>query len=206
MAKIKVVDVSKWNPYYDPVKMKDVGCTQVIIRAGYGNGNIDPYAVSHYEKSVAAGFDIGFYWFSYAGNADMARKEARHLLEFVKDKKVTMPLVFDFEGDSMRNKVISRKTVNQLGKAFLSEIEQAGYYAMLYANQDFLNRFWDIEIQKKYDIWYARYTLNEKYAKPYYLWQYTSSFKIEGKNYDMSIAKRDYPAVIKKAGLNHIKG
>lgn len=204
MTDYKVVDVSKWNPYFNAKKITSLGINHIFIRAGYGNGKIDPYADKHYLDAINNGMKVGFYWFSYARSEVDAIKEADHLLAYVKDKKCEMPLVFDFESASMQNRVMDKGLLNRIAQAFLDRIENAGYYAMLYSNEDFIKRIWSVETKKKYDIWYARYTSNSKYAEPYYLWQYTSNFKIEGKAFDMSIAKRDYPAIIKKAGLNHV--
>ena len=65
--------------------------------------------------------------------------------------------------------------------------------------------------EMSYDVWVAAYRKSMK--KPatsykYGIWQYTDEARIPGvsKNADMSYAYKDYPTIIKRAGLSRVKG
>lgn len=68
-----------------------------IVRAGYGNNNIDAQAKRNFTELNRLGIPAGAYWFSYAYTRKMAANEAKCLLDFVKSYKIEYPLIFDFE-------------------------------------------------------------------------------------------------------------
>ena len=78
---------------------------------------------------------------------------------------------------------------------------------MIYTNGDFLNRYFtDI---RAFDLWYAAWPANPDPAHPPRtcgIWQYGGS-KIDGigGSVDTNAAYRDYPTIIRNAGLNHLK-
>lgn len=207
----KIIDISTFQGAIDWARVKD-NVAGVMIRAGYGQGNID--AKFHYNISECNKWNIpcGVYWFSYAYNAALATKEAEHCLEAVKDYRLEYPIAFDWEYDSVnycqRNGVNpSPVLANKLAEAFCHKIESAGYYAMLYTNGDFLTRYFtDVAA---FDLWYAAWTNNPNPEKPPRrcgIWQYGGTY-IDGINglVDSNEAYRDYPQLIRSAGLNHLK-
>ena len=75
-----VIDVSVHQGKIDFNKVKAAGVEGVVIRAGYGKGNIDKRFIDNIESAIEAGFKyIGVYWFSYAYTTDMARREAQYI-------------------------------------------------------------------------------------------------------------------------------
>lgn len=211
MSNIKGIDVSTWNGSIDWKKVKAAGIDFAIIRAGYGKNNIDSKFKENARNAVAAGVDVGFYWFSYALNAEMAKKEADYLCNAVESLgiNVTYPLCFDYEYDSVsyaqKNGAATSKTaIIAIAKAFLAQIQKRGYYAMNYTNIDFLYRGFS-ELTSKYDTWLAQWASNK--TKACGIWQYSEKGKVNGisGNVDMDIAYNDYPAIIKISGLNNLK-
>lgn len=205
----KGIDVSTWNGTIDWKKVKAAGIDFAIIRAGYGRNNIDSKFKENAKNAVAAGIAIGAYWFSYALTAEDAKKEADYLCDAVESVGVnfTYPLCFDYEYDSVsyaqkNGGDTSKSTLLAIGRAFLAEIEKRGYYAMNYTNIDFLGR--GFSELTSYDIWLAQWS--SKRSKDCGIWQYSSSGKVNGisGNVDMDYSYNDYPAIIKKAGLNHL--
>ena len=90
-----------------------------------------------------------------------------------------------------------------MARAFLEEIEAAGYYAALYANPDYINRFFDARLINRYDIWLAQWQGNDKRPedKPPMaggMWQYSNQGHIDGipERVDLDYAYYDYPALI----------
>lgn len=204
--KTLILDVSKWNTKTDLNAFKEKGFTGVIIRAGYGKGNIDPKAEEWYKKAKEAGMDVGAYWFSYAKTIAMARDEAKHLIAWAQGKDITLPLCYDYENDSTLGKKVNPYMVNNYGKIFCQCIEDAGYYAMFYSNRDYYINVWDRQMKDTYDCWYARYrniaTIRQDVPNVH-LAQYATSYRIGNRqisqdvNYDF-IGLAD---LIKRKGL-----
>lgn len=201
----KGIDLSKWNDVYNYDKVAQ-NVDFAIIRAGYGKGNEDIYAYKHYVSLEEKNTPIGLYWFSYASNETEARNEAKYLLRFAYGKCIEYPLCFDFESASMSKKSLSAKQINAIARAFLEEIEKAGYYAMIYTNKDFADRIWDDELLHRYGVWYARY--DKKYienpGRECQILQYSSVGEIDGirGNVDLNISYIDFKNLIKSKGLN----
>lgn len=210
----KYIDISKFQGNVDFSKVKGE-VDGVIIRAGYGQNNIDEKFERNISECNRLGIPCGVYWFSYAYTEAMAKKEAEYCLAAIKPYKVELPVCFDFEYDSVtyaeKNGVgIGKTLATALVHAFCGVIEKAGYYAMNYTNKDYLNRYFD-ETTLKYDLWIAAWTTKPEPKTPprkdVGIWQYSSKGSVAGisGNVDMDWAYKDYPAIIKAAGLNKLK-
>ena len=205
----KGIDVSKWQGEIDWKKVKESGVEFAMLRAGYGQGVVDPTFAKNAKACNELGIDVGVYWFSYACNKSQAIKEAEFCLAAIKNVKVTYPVCFDFEYDSAnyaksKGVSVTKAFVTQLADAFLNRIEEGGYYAANYQNLDYSKNYFDEKVMKRYDVWYARYT--DAPDRKCGLWQYSNKGKVDGisGNVDLDMAFKDYPAVIKKAGLNKL--
>lgn len=203
----KGIDVSKWQGTIDWEKAKADGVEFAMIRAGYGQGKLDECFKRNADECTRLGIPFGVYWFSYAYTPDMARNEAKFCLEAASKYALSYPVAFDFEYDSVdyakkKGVTITKTLASALARAFLGKIEEAGYYAMLYANADYLSRYFDAELPKRYDTWLASWPSNpnpdNKPASAGGLWQYTSKGVVAGisGNVDMNYAYYDYPALI----------
>lgn len=181
----KVVDISTFDKAVDFYKVKSAGYVGVIIRAGYGQTNVDEYFHEHIQGANKAGLPAGLYWFSYAYSRGMAQAEARKCIELAKRYKIQMPIFWDFEYDSARYAerqgfTISHALLNNMAVAFCSEIEKAGYQAGIYFNKDYRSKF-NKDLLKQYVQWYAYYNDElDAEGKSVDLWQYTSSGEVPG--------------------------
>ena len=182
-----------------------------IIRAGYGKNNIDKCAKQNVEGCEKNGIPFGLYWFSYAYTVDMARNEAKYLIEFIKGHTPLFPLYFDFEYDSVnyakKNGVtITTKLLCDMATAFCEELENAGYYAGIYANDDYVKYIYRDDIFKTYDLWYAKWGADVP-GRSVNLWQFTDNGDVKGitGNVDINHAYIDFPSLIKSKGLNGYK-
>lgn len=201
------IDVSSWQ---GDIKWNIVknNISFAIIRAGYGNNNIDSKAVKNVQGCEDNNIPYGLYWFSYAYTTEMARKEARYLLEFVKGHTPLFPLYFDFEYDSVKHAkkkgvTVTNKLLCDMATAFCEELENAGYYAGIYANNDYVKNMYGEVIFKKYDLWYANWGVSEP-GRSVNLWQSSNVGTINGisGNVDTDVAFIDFPTIIKDSGLN----
>lgn len=210
---MKIIDVSTFQGVIDWNKVKDEGeLYGAILRAGYGKGNIDAQFVRNATECNRLGIPIGVYWFSYALNAADATEEAKYCLSAIQNFKIELPVCFDFEYDSesyMKKKgVTPKRDLNTaIVKAFCQVVEKAGYYSMVYANNDFLSyHFADLSA---YDLWLAQWPKTVNLSKPPRkcgIWQWGSSTVpgISG-TVDTNESYRDYVSVIRDAGLNHLQ-
>lgn len=209
----KYIDISTFQSQPDFELVKD-HVDGVIIRAGYGANNIDAQFKRNIEECNRLGIPCGVYWFSYAYTEAMARKEAEYCLAAIKPYRVELPVCFDFEYDSVRyaeqhNAHIDRALATKLVHAFCGTVEAAGYYAMNYTNKDYLSRYFD-ETTLKYDLWLAAWPTKPDPVYPPRkdcgIWQYTSKGSVPGinGNVDTNYVYKDYPAIIKAAGLNNL--
>ena len=201
----KGIDVSKWQGNVDFNKVKAVGYDFVIINAGYGRylSQKDPYFEQNYKNAKAAGLGVGAYWYSYATTASEAKQEAEIFLQAIKGKAFDYPVVYDIE-DSAQSK-LSQGTVGSLIESFCGYLEKAGYYVSLYSYADFLNNKVPAQCKQKYDVWVAAFDVSKPpYNGNYGMWQYTSKGGVSGVNgnCDCNYVYKDYPSIIKKAGLN----
>lgn len=206
----KGIDISAWQGQIDWDRVKASGIQFAIIRAGYGKGNIDKYAKRNLSECNRVGIPAGVYWFSYAYNEDMARKEADYCIDLIKAYKVEYPIYFDYEYDSVsyskrQGVTPSASLVKRLVSAFCSQVETRGYYAGNYANLDYLSTYGMGDLTSKYDLWLAQWA--SSHSKSCGMWQYSASGSVPGISggVDMDVSYIDYPSVIRKAGLNGLK-
>jgi len=188
------VDVSYWNgPNVDWKSAKAAGIEFAIIRAGYGKNNIDSTAEGNVKRALAAGVEIGFYWFSYAATAAEAKAEADYLCDFIERMgvKPTYPVCYDYEYDSTAKNPPQDPIVN-LARAFLDEVKRRGYTPANYTNLDYLSRGFDVLVGE-YDLWLARWGTSSP-GMTCDIWQYTSTGTPNGfsGNVDMNICFKDY--------------
>lgn len=208
----KGVDVSRHQGVIDWDKfLEDEHSDFAIIRAGFGNNNIDAQAVRNVAECERLGIPYGLYWFSYALTPEMARREAEYLSDFVGSHKPSYPLVYDFEYDSVTHAVkngvkISRDFVLNCTEQFCHRLEELGFYAMFYCNNDYYQRYYQAsKVAEKYDMWYARYATSP--GRPVTLWQTSESGRVKGiqGKVDLDQTERDYPKIIIRNDLNNWK-
>jgi len=181
------IDVSFWQGTVDWQKVKAAGISFVMIRAGWrgsdqGVLSMDECAQANYAGAVAAGIQVGAYFFSQAISPQEAVEEAKYLLKIVKDWKIEMPLVFDWEhiSDTARTANISPRTLTDCAKAFCDTVAAAGYTPMVYFNTS--QSFWDLYLWelKDYGFWLAQYRDALDYPFKIDMWQYTQTGSVPG--------------------------
>lgn len=209
MAKtFKIVDVSSHNGNLYWQKLKADGVDGLIIRAGYGWYNEDPTFIKNVNEAALHGMDYGLYFYTYATEMSEAKQEIEGFLQAIKGLKPTLPVVIDTEdADKWRTRHgnPSWRMLADMLYMQLEKIEKAGYYAMYYAS-----RYWVDNLLakrpdlKRFDLWLAHWDIAAP-SMPCGVWQYTSGGPKYGDGIDRSdlnVGYVDYPALIKKAGLN----
>lgn len=182
----------------------------LILRAGFtgwgGDGtnkNKDSCFEDFYNQSKARGIPVGAYWYSCANTYDKGRAEAEYLYNnCLRGKQFEYPIYIDVEED--RHQQVGKARIADAIKGFCEYLESKGYYVGIYANSNYFNNFIDTAKLYMYDKWLAVWTSNKPSFKygDYGLWQNSSSGYISGMRVDTDYAYKDYPSIIKNAGLN----
>jgi GH25 family lysozyme M1 (1,4-beta-N-acetylmuramidase) len=205
------IDVSKHQGKIDWSKVKEdkQGIKFAMIRVGYGHSYdnpcvVDPWFKANMEEALAVGIDVGVYIYNYAKSTDAAITEAQFVLEQIAPYagKIMYPISCDIEDNSLKK--LSKSALTDIVNAFCTTIEQAGYYAAIYAGNNWCARM-DMNVLAKYDLWLADWRKNPSKKYSYGMWQYTNKGGADGvysQRLDMDIAYKDYPAIIKNNGLN----
>lgn len=199
------IDVSVHNGVVDFKKVKAAGYDFVIIRAGYGryDNQKDTKFDVNYKNAKAAGLHVGAYFYSYAKTSADAQQEAKVFLNWIKGKTFDMPIYFDIEDPSQAE--LSRKTLTDICIAWCNAVEREGYYVGIYANVDWFKNRLDQNRLARFDKWLAHWANKPIWGNEFGgLWQYSSKGKINGHScdFDLNESYRDYPSIIKEAGLN----
>lgn len=215
MSVLYGIDVSEHNGNIDWEQVKASGKVDfVMIRAGYGQTSVDKQFRNNALMCNTLGIPIGVYWFSYAKTVPDAEREARACLETIKDYKITYPVAFDFEDDSVRvaknaGVYVSQSLATSMAKTFLSMIRDAGYIAVNYSNPSYLNQYFEQSLRLDYPLWLAQWpTYPNPEVKPSLspvIWQYSSKGKIPGisTDVDLNVSYIDYTTFKKEPTLNN---
>jgi len=224
----KGIDVSHNNGVIDWRKVKESGIDFAIIRAGYGwaASQVDKQWKNNITNALRYGIDCGSYWFSYATNISEAKAEAALFLKTIEPYKLTYPIAYDYEYDSVeyaKKRVIeiTPKLACEIADAFMSACAAAGYYIVNYTNNDYLVRYYTYPRLKNYEVWLAKWT-RTKPVNVTGLWQNEvrgSQADIDARPQratvlgsvpgikgaiDMDISYKDYPSIIRAANLNRL--
>ena len=201
---MKGIDVSVHNGVIDWNKVKAAGIQFAILRAGYGRvaSQKDGKFEENYKNAKAAEIPVGAYWYSYAVTPDEARLEAQVCLEILKGKQFEFPIFFDQEEKKTLD--TGKANCSAMIRAFCEVLEKAGYWVGLYTSRSCLSTHIEEDIKTRYAIWAAEWASKLNYSGSVGIWQYSSKGKINGisGDVDLDTAYVDYPASVKKAGLN----
>lgn len=212
------VDVSYWQGQIDWELVKESGRIDFAIIRGGVSTAMDRYAKRNLSECNRLGIPVGIYWFSHALNETGARLEAEAAINLAQQYDVAYPIYFDSEYESadvwskLNKRGMTADDFNSLAWAFCEKIEWAGYFAGIYANQDYLENYVSRETLKRFSFWLAWYndrvqnfpvrSHGKTYPVP--IQQYTNVGHVPGisGNVDMNIDNINLAQLIEKAGLN----
>ena len=187
------IDVSRWQGdiNWGQVAADDVSFVMLGTRS---KGAVDPYFHRNIQQASAAGVKVGVYIYSLAMTPEMAVEEANFVLNLIHDYPVSYPVAFDME-DSTQG-TLSKDELAAIANAFCGRISEAGYYPVIYANDNWLANKLDMS-KMNYPVWVARYSAKPAYQNPV-MWQATSTGAVNGisGNVDIEFQFRDFTSVI----------
>ena len=211
---MKYIDVSEWQGAVDWETAKP-HIDGAVLRAGWGAGRADRRFARNAAECNRLGIPCGAYWFSYAKSVPEAEAEAAALLAAVKPYRMELPLIFDFEYDSVSaaragGVEVSKALATDMVRAFCETVEAGGCYALFYANPDFLTRYFDAELPRRFGLWLAQWPggtpdLTQP-PRRCAMWQWTNAGRVPGVSGDVDISEAyaDFAELIRAAGSNRL--
>lgn len=140
------IDVSEHNQPLSWQSLKRQGASFVIVRLGWGKGHLDSRFYEQVNGVLAAGLELGIYYYSYALTEEEAEEEARFTAAVLKDcglSKDCLPAgcwldMEDADGYKEKRGIAGREEITALCHAYLEEMEKEGYPAGLYSSYSWL--------------------------------------------------------------------
>lgn len=204
-----ILDVSKWQGSIDWDKVKASGKIDgVMLRVLGSKGGkpyLDPYFARNYAECARLGLPVGGYYYTCAVTQRQTEEELAALKTALRGKTFQLPLAIDVEDPRLRS--LAPAKLSALVAEAAAQLEAWGLYAMVYTYTNFANTALDMAAIAAYDLWIADYR-GKRPARKHGMWQYTSSGKVPGISgpVDLSVAYKDYPAIIQRKGLGKVKG
>lgn len=191
------IDISSWQKNVDWKAVAASGVQFVMLRVGfrgYGSGaiNRDSYFTQNIEGALAAGLQVGVYFFSQAVTIEEALDEAQYTIKMIQNYNITYPVVFDWErqsADTSRTKNTSNETIVACAVAFCETVKAAGYIPMFYASPSKAYKL-DMGYVADYPFWLAHYTAYQvpsSYKYDFDMWQYSSKWQVPGVSGDCDV-------------------
>ena len=204
-----IMDVSSWQGKIDWDAVKASGKIDGVMLRALGYKGSKPYVDPTFERNYAAcaarGIPVGVYFWlgsTVAGGMVDLTAMLRSVLE---GKTFQLPVAVDVEDPKLRG--LGPAKLAALVAQAAARLEAWGLYAIVYTYANFAATALDMDALAAYDLWLADYR-GRRPTRPHGMWQYTSEGRISGVSgpVDLSHAYKDYPVIIKKAGLCKMKG
>lgn len=185
------VDVSYFQGDIDWNAVAASGVSFAYIQAGfrgYESGEIR--ADMRYEQNaaaaLAAGLEIGFYFFSQAVTPEEAAEEAQWLLEAAEPFDATLPFAFDWEaqtasdGGEVRTEGMLGSEMTACAAAFCETIRDAGKVPAVYGNR--WQGYYDYDLSRLGDaeLWISAPGTWDDFHYAHSIWQYTYEGSVPG--------------------------
>ncbi|MBR5306929.1 MAG: hypothetical protein IKU47_08430 [Oscillospiraceae bacterium] len=204
----KILDASRYQGDIDWKKAFEDGLDGAILKTvstnnrEFGGLYIDPYFERNYAECKRLGIPVGAYYYTYAQDKNYADKELALFKKAIEGKTFELPLVVDVEDNLL--KPLSANALTDLVEYAAKTIQDWGCYAMVYTYLNYQNTELNMARLAKYDLWLAAYRDVRPTYPAHNIWQYTSSGSLKGVNgrCDLNHCYRDFPTIIKNAGLN----
>lgn len=204
-----ILDVSKWQGSinWDKVKAsgKIDGVMLRVLGSKGGKPYLDPYFARNYAECARLGIPVGGYYYTCAVTQRQTEEELAALKTALRGKTFQLPLAIDVEDPRLRS--LAPAKLSALVAEAAAQLEAWGLYAMVYTYTNFADTALDMAALAAYDLWIADYR-GTRPTRNHGMWQYTSSGRVPGISgpVDLSVAYKDYAAIIQRAGLTAVKG
>ena len=188
------IDVSTHQELIDWEQVAAAGVDFAILRIGYrGSSRGDLYEDETFRANLKgakeAGLLVGGYFFSQAITAQEAWDEAVFVCKLLDDEELDLPVFYDWEetGTDSRTGNIRDIPMTECALAFCRRIEQGGYSAGVYFNQNYGYHYLELEHLQNYTLWLAEYNEIPTFDYHFDLLQYSDSGSIPGIDPDVDL-------------------
>ena len=143
-----------------------------MLRFSYGC-NKDKLFDKHYEGCKSAGLYVGVYHWLKAQTPAAAKAEAEGWVKQLEACSIDYPVALDFEDSDLFTLKLSKAQYTAIVDAFMSVLQAANYYVILYTNPDTIQNRLNADVLKHYDLWLAHWTTTPaSYGQT--IWQYAA--------------------------------
>ena len=204
-----IMDVSRWQGRIDWDAVKASGLVSGVMLRVLGSKGGKPYLDPTFEANYAActkrSIPVGGYYYTCAVTSRQTEAELNALRAALRGKTFQLPLAIDVEDTRLRS--LSPAALAQRVAQAAAQLEAWNLYAMVYTYTNFADTALDMDALAAYDLWIADYR-GWRPTRKHGMWQYTSTGHVAGIDgpVDLNRVYKDYPAIIKKAGLCKMKG
>lgn len=208
------IDISEFQEGLSINNARNAGVEFIILRGGFtgwGTGislNKDSCFEDFYIKCKAVGIPCGAYWYSCANSYEKGVREAEFFFDnCLKGKQFEYPIYIDVE-DVHHQKPAGAAATTEAIKGFCETLEKKGFYVGVYANVDWFRNYINTDDLKQFDKWVAAWSRERPTYPDGGMWQFGASTNfirskyIDGRVCDQDYSYKDYPEIIKNAGLN----
>ncbi len=203
-------DLSYHNKYVNFDELAASGCEFVMLRCGYrgysaGGLAKDEKFEQYASEAERVGLKLGVYFFTQALTVEEAEEEAEYTIKLIENHKISYPVAFDTEyidDESARSNTteISDELRTEIITTYCEKIKEAGYYPMIYASENWIRRYMNVEQLRQYDFWAPQYLEENDFLYDFTMWQYTDKGNIPGVKgeVDLDISMVDYASFVPK--------
>ena len=205
------IDISSWQSDLD---LSKIAFDFAIVKATEGITYVNPYYRGHARQALNIGEKLGLYHYAQNGQ-HTAAQEAEHFINQCRDYIGKAVLVLDWEEQI--------SDVNWALEWLQIVEQQTGVKPLIYMSESVVNAYdWSSVTNAGYGLWVAKYRdydpdLNYdmsnagrepqvKYWDFYAMWQFTSSGRLDGYNFnlDCNVFYGDLAAWDKYAGVSNV--
>ena len=184
------VDISKDQEYVDFDALKKAGVDFVMLRMGqrgYSSGelSLDENFLDNYTRAREAELDIGAYFVTAAVTTEEAKEEVDYCLASISENEITLeyPLavsVMPLGDGKARTDNLEKMPRTNVALTFLKNVEDAGYFSLLYGDKATLMKKYSLGSMIGYDVWYAGEGDLPDYPYLFTMWQYDLDGEVDG--------------------------
>lgn len=187
------VDVSFCQGEIDWEAVAADGVEFAMIRCGYrgsesGTIVVDEQFENNIEGALAAGLDVGVYFFSQSTGAIEAAEEANFVLDLISGYDITMPVAFDWEPlEGSRAEDIDRSELTASAVVFCEMVKDAGYTPCVYLYRYTGYYEYMMERLADYELWVGALGSWPDFYYRHMLWQFSMTGRVEGIDADVDL-------------------
>lgn len=176
------IDVSEFQSNIDWNKVVNDNIKFAILKFAniYDNEKIyyDTKFETNYKKCKELNIPIGAYIYNYCNSIDNMELNFKEIFSKLDNKYFELPIFLDMEDKTILSE--GKSYLSKMCNRFCETISEKSFIPGIYANLNWLENYLDVSQFLNAKIWIAQYNSECTYQKPYMIWQYSKTGKING--------------------------